>query len=623
MITSMSPITWCYIRFSNKARQSDGDSERRQEEAMLVWCERNGYATDPQRILRDRGRSGYKGANLGPKSAFGGFLKAVQEGRVPRFAVLAIEQIDRLTRLPRKQAERVIDLLLDHDIRIACIDTGEIFDARSNDNLLSRIGLMLRVDLAHRESEAKSRRNSGVWVAGAREAREGTDRPTTRCPSWMDPDPDGGKPTLNRHAQTVADIFALCIKGLGMDKIAACLNKRRVETLPQDGVRQRSLAWNSATVRRVLTSIAAYGAWQPHEVSTVVKETKVESLALHGQQIVQFVSREVRTPRGDAVEDYYPAAVTRAVFDDARRAREARERTGGRGGGTRNPLAGRIVCSQCGTNVQRTIDYRSYKHESFYCPGRRVGKCDSGYVPAEKLTIDLLDRIRLGFGVVAGRREPARDALYDEIRSLEDTKAALDRELVEWRKSTMGKPKTAAILDEMEFLKGQIAETENNIAEQRRRLTTLDLKTPEVPPHYDALVSDYASGAGPKRDLAARLLAQAVREVVQQIRLSLRGEDRGGWVMTTVNGWAVTSSDGPGWAYLVPDAATEAEIVRRHPSARGRTVQVTRNSSPKEGLEIVERMLTRTDAAELVPSMTRAEARERALVARIRRRKGQ
>src|SRR5262245_55030636 len=90
------PKAYSYIRFSTP-QQAKGDSHRRQADKAARYAEEHGLALDSDLNLTDFGVSAYRGKNA-KTGALGVFLRAVEDGTVPRGSFLLVENIDRLTR---------------------------------------------------------------------------------------------------------------------------------------------------------------------------------------------------------------------------------------------------------------------------------------------------------------------------------------------------------------------------------------------------------------------------------------------------------------------------------------------------------------------------------------------
>jgi Resolvase, N terminal domain len=91
--TAALPRAYSYIRFSTP-QQAKGDSHRRQADKAARYAAEHGLVLDAELNLTDLGVSAYRGKNA-KTGALGVFLRAVEDGTVPRGSFLLIENIDR------------------------------------------------------------------------------------------------------------------------------------------------------------------------------------------------------------------------------------------------------------------------------------------------------------------------------------------------------------------------------------------------------------------------------------------------------------------------------------------------------------------------------------------------
>ncbi|WIT11007.1 recombinase family protein [Paucibacter sediminis] len=96
LLIPMSTVAISYARFSS-APQAQGASLSRQVERAREYAEANSLVLDPTLCFEDPGVSAWDQSNL-EKGALGGFLRAVDEGKVPKGATLIVESFDRLSR---------------------------------------------------------------------------------------------------------------------------------------------------------------------------------------------------------------------------------------------------------------------------------------------------------------------------------------------------------------------------------------------------------------------------------------------------------------------------------------------------------------------------------------------
>jgi hypothetical protein len=91
-----APRAYSYIRFSTP-EQAKGHSLQRQTEAARAWAVANDVTLDDELTFRDRGVSGFTGANL-ETGALGVFLERVRDGTISRGSWLLVENLDRISR---------------------------------------------------------------------------------------------------------------------------------------------------------------------------------------------------------------------------------------------------------------------------------------------------------------------------------------------------------------------------------------------------------------------------------------------------------------------------------------------------------------------------------------------
>jgi DNA invertase Pin-like site-specific DNA recombinase len=329
----MTPTAHSYIRFSGK-RQERGDSIRRQTEGARDWAERNKVTLDTS-LRIDKGISAYRGLNA-DIGALGAFLKMVERGRVHRGDYLVVESLDRLTRQDIQPALLLILNLLQAGVRIVQLTPVEmVYDDKSEAHAI----MLMVVELmrGNSESATKSKRCGDAWANKRQAARDGKDQPprrkdgrvtpviTGRLPAWVEE--KGGKLVLvPKRARVVKRIFALAAEGEGMRSIVARLTK---DNVPPMG---KGKEWTLAYVSAILKDGRALGSLQ---MTRGRGKAKVKD--------------------GDPLEDYYPAAVTKAEYEAARVAiRRRRTVTGRPGKACINIFAGLLKHARDGDVYQMT-----------------------------------------------------------------------------------------------------------------------------------------------------------------------------------------------------------------------------------------------------------------------------
>ena len=94
----MPTITaYSYVRFSTTVQSLGASLQRQTEGAEHFVAERPNLVLDKTLNLGDLGVSAYHGKNA-TEGALGGFIKAVDEGKVAKGSYLLVENLDRLSR---------------------------------------------------------------------------------------------------------------------------------------------------------------------------------------------------------------------------------------------------------------------------------------------------------------------------------------------------------------------------------------------------------------------------------------------------------------------------------------------------------------------------------------------
>lgn len=318
------PLAFSYRRFSSP-QQAKGDSAARQEETIAAYCAQHNLTLD-QRTFDDFGRSAFAirkqkgGRRLKVRTAqdsLQAFLDLLEAGDIPKGSKLIVENLDRLTREKESEALQLMLEIINSDITIVTISPSvQEFNA---DNLdMTRLIIAL-ADLSrgHRFSLSLSDR-LGKWWAKTRD----TKRMIPRCPAWIKRTKDGFE--LDKTKQkTIELIYKLCNQGLGTQQILRRLLRDNVPRISKKG-------WSKSYIDVILKDRNIIGEYQPH-----------------------IGKAYDRKPVGEAIPNYYPAAISEAVFNKAQANRASRRKSGGRPAKTINVFGGLLVDNKTGSKVYR------------------------------------------------------------------------------------------------------------------------------------------------------------------------------------------------------------------------------------------------------------------------------
>lgn len=299
------PRAYSYIRFSTP-EQAKGDSFRRQTEASKKYALEHDLVLDTSLNLFDEGLSGYTGENR-KKGALAVFIRAVENGLVPRGSVLLVESLDRLSRDKILEQVSLFTSLVNAGVTVVTLFNNQVLnEAAINKDPLLLMFSIISMWRAHDESAHKSLRVREAWANKRKRATE--IKLSAQCPSWLSLRPDRkGFDLIPERVELVRRIYEMNAGGLGQMTIARTLN--------QEGIPSWSggKGWHYSYIQRVLRTRAVLGEFQP--------------CYREGDQAI---------PDGPLLPDYFPAIIPEALWQRV----QNRGQTARPGG----PLGERVSC---------------------------------------------------------------------------------------------------------------------------------------------------------------------------------------------------------------------------------------------------------------------------------------
>lgn len=338
MIDAPSNRAISYLRWSS-SEQSKGDSLRRQLEETKRYCEEHGLTLDQS--LRDEGVSAYDRSNL--SGAFGSFLRAVEEGRVPKGTTLIVESLDRLSRAqPTEALTTFLDILRAGISIVTFIDKQVYTQQGLNTDYSKLIISIVIMQRAHEESETKSKRVRAAWENKKRNAKTTRKPMSGRVPLWIEMK-DAQPALIPERAELLRQIFTWAKQGIGNHTIVKMLNEG-------DQCWSVSGRWETGYVQKLLTRPLAYGAI---------------------------------TIDGEEIDGYYPAVISKNEFlhiNWLRQGRATSQSSGTRKGElVSNIFSGLVYCGYCGSKMVMS-QYKSVKQPTprkfFICNGAKTAATD-------------------------------------------------------------------------------------------------------------------------------------------------------------------------------------------------------------------------------------------------------
>ncbi|MEZ9229476.1 recombinase family protein [Vibrio amylolyticus] len=305
---------YSYIRFSS-AVQAKGDSLRRQTQLTLEYCNRHSLTLSEQSFV-DLGVSAFHSANSHEDSGLGQFLKALEQGVIPRGSFLLVESLDRLSRAKVQTALRQLLNIIDYDITVVTLLDGRTYNSDSNTtDLIISLTVMER---AHNESKTKSERLKAVWAN--KRANPHTTTRHSNTPFWLSLNEDKRTYTvIESKADIVRRIFQMSIDGRGAVSTCRILNEEGIKA-PRGGT------WALTSIKKILGSKAAIG----HH--THIINNKVQS---------------------STVPDFYPPIINEETYylSQAKMKERHKPNSAGRKSTFPNVLSQVAVCGSCGSHM--------------------------------------------------------------------------------------------------------------------------------------------------------------------------------------------------------------------------------------------------------------------------------
>lgn len=338
--------TYLYIRFSDD-KQAQGSSYERQLSYARQYCPT--LIEDKDHIYFDSGKSAFSGANLQDGSELKRFYDAVASGRVPKGSILLVEDLDRLSRAGMWKASDKLRELTENGITVVTLRDSKRYTGTLT--LSDALTSLIKQELAHEESAKKSSRVAKSYVDRYAKARQGI-KVKVLLPSWIEWVSDTEYRVKEAEAAVVRRIFDMAGAGVSYQRIVKTLNEDGIAPFRGGG---KNKLWITATVFQMVQSPAAIGTYTPND-------------------------------GGTPIENYFPAIVSKEVFDAAQGARiERREDKVTRESRAVSLWSKVGVCMRC----SRPMHYlpKGRKNQRYLvCSGKMGYACDAQNVHDDRAT---------------------------------------------------------------------------------------------------------------------------------------------------------------------------------------------------------------------------------------------
>lgn len=480
------PVAYSYIRFSHPD-QAKGDSLRRQMDAAAAWCERHKVKLDTATTFRDLGKSAYLGDHRKnpERHALAGFLKMVEDGKVPRGSFLVIENLDRLSREHIQPAVILALNLLQAGVRIVQLKPSEIvFDDKSD--MMPIMQMMMELSRGHSESAIKSERVGDAWAKKRARARNGEKHILTRrLPAWVKL-VDGKPELIEAHAAAVRRIYQLASDGYGLTAIIRALIADKVQPFGASG------RWARSYVGLLLRDRRALGEFQP--------------------------CRRDGTPDGAVIPGYFPAVVSEEQWYAARAGAAERKKKAGRVGKHINIFSGLIHNARDGDSYIAVTRVDGQKSHRVLLNSRSMngdGQCYS-------FPLETFERAILSMLAEVDPRDVLGKAGPDESLKISGELATVEAKIAELEVELL-KGDVAALAKVLRQLEDHKRELVGKLAEARQKAAS------PISEAWGAAQSLLTTlDAAPDQEEARLRLRSALRRMISEIRLLVvpRGRDR-------------------------------------------------------------------------------------------------
>jgi hypothetical protein len=381
------PKIWPYIRFSSE-EQRKGDSLRRQQDLIDSFAARSeiiaeGAVIDTSLDLNDLGVSGYTGKNI-LKGRFKTFLDAVDSGVIKRGDYLAVEAINRITRLDPMESLPIILDLLNKGVKIAITASTQIYKQGEDiTQLYIAIGELQRGFI---ESKEKGRRVREAWNDKKLRASLTGEVTTSRLPLWLRAVKtiEHGSTIraieeISERVDVVREIYRLSDNNVGAIATARLLTERGTPTFTRENSRKNPNYgdfWQPSYIKKILDSRAVMGFYQP------MTWEKSED------------NRRRRINHGSEIPNYFPEIISPELYRRVQEKRKGRAEAGqGNKGKKFSNLFTKLAhCSICGATATH-INKGSNKTKGgkyLVCYRAKHGSCDYRAWPYEAIETMLL-----------------------------------------------------------------------------------------------------------------------------------------------------------------------------------------------------------------------------------------
>lgn len=454
-------IAFSYERVSSGAQAKEGRvGLERQADEFLPFCEKHGLTPNPDPIS-DKGLSAFHGKHL-KQGNLAGFLKAAEEGFVPKGSVLVVEDWSRFSRRKVSDSQEMLRQLWKRGLALGWVRediviTREVFDSRQD----LRFKLDFTQQSAHDFSAGLSKTVSQVWAIREKKYVESGEKylSMSSAPDWVKIKDDDFVET--DRADLMREVFQLRSQGFGASQIA--------RKLTADGHK-----------------LSGGGSFTEGRVGRILRDRRLLG--------------EKEWSSGRISPGYFPKVIDDALWQVVQKlVDDANDNPGrtGKGDPIRNILQGVTFCS-CGAPMSwqgshKNKETAEYRYSYLRCTAKRQScptKSTDWKYDEEFLLRAFMDHRWKVFLKTPVNNKKIRD-LQKQIRDQEVTCSELDDTAQNTKlnlEKVMGQPEFDK--SQIDILCGFIVKHEKTAASAQKELSRLksELQTLEMRPSADEMV---------------------------------------------------------------------------------------------------------------------------------------
>lgn len=368
--------TACYCRLSCDD-DLDGDSNSIRNQKMLLQK----YADENHlRNVRFYVDDGFSGSNF-ERPDFKRMMSDVEDGKI---STVVVKDMSRFGRDHILVGYYTKYYLAEADVRFIAIYDQVDSEKNPDDDITpfkNILNEMYAKDCSKKiKAVFKAKGNSGKHLASV-------------PPLGYKKDPENKEKWIidEKGAETVREIFKLCVQGFGPTQIARILTERGIDTpavyLHKNGLptalklNERSNIWSPTSISHILADVSYLG----HTVNFKFNKKSYKS------------SRRIPTKKEDWIifEDTQEAIVDKQTFETVQKIRQAKRRPTDMG--EMSPLSGLVYCADCGKKMYLCRCSTTKQKEFFNCSSYRKQlkkTCTSHHITVEALAVLIQDDLR-------------------------------------------------------------------------------------------------------------------------------------------------------------------------------------------------------------------------------------